>query len=76
MNSAHTARMIAALRTAKRVLAAERLSEFECFTIAPDRSYNQMNAGERAAIRRFDRAITKINAALKAPKIRTTRKAT
>jgi hypothetical protein len=58
-------RMKAALRTAKRVLAAERHEQFDCFTIAPDRSYEQMNNSERAAIRRFDRAITKINRSLR-----------
>lgn len=54
-----------ALRAAKRVLADARREQFECFTIAPDRSYEQMNPAERAAICRFDRAIAKINEALR-----------
>jgi hypothetical protein len=57
--------MAAALRAAKRVIADERRAQFDCFTIAPDRSYDQMCASERAAIRRFDRAIKKINEALR-----------
>ncbi|HUO87550.1 MAG TPA: hypothetical protein VMU08_00135 [Rhizomicrobium sp.] len=53
-----------ALKAARRLLIAERKSQFECFTIAPRRSYEQMNAAEREAIIRFDRVIEKINVAL------------
>ena len=62
--NAMVVQMADALRSAKRVLAAERRSQFECFTIPPDRSYDHMNNTERRAIRRFDRAIAKINEAL------------
>lgn len=58
-------RMASALRAARRVLVEERKLQFESFTIPPDRSFNQMNNDERRAIRRFDRAIAKINAALR-----------
>jgi len=54
-----------ALRAAKRVLADERRSQFECCTIPPARSYEQMDAHERRAIRRFDRVLAKINEALR-----------
>jgi hypothetical protein len=58
--------MYAALRTAKRVIAEDRAELWEDFTIAPDRSFDHMNNGERAMVRRLDRALVKINAALKA----------
>ena len=58
------AEMAAALRAAKRVLTRDRKDQFECVTIPPKRSYDQMNADERAFILRYDRAIAKINAAL------------
>jgi len=65
---ARMAEMKKALIAARRVLAAERRSQFECFTFAPHRntpqSYAEMIPTERAAIRRFDRAIDKINEAL------------
>ena len=59
------AQMADALRAAKRVLMAERKSQFESFTIPPHRSFDHMNSNERRAIRRFDRAISKIDEALK-----------
>lgn len=61
----HVAAMEAALRAAKHLLVVERRVQFDCFTISPDRSYDQMNAAERAAIRRFDRVIAKIDEVLK-----------
>lgn len=57
--------LAAALRTARRVLKDERESQFECFTIPPDRSFDHMNNDEKRVIRRFDRALAKINAALR-----------
>lgn len=59
-----------ALRSAKRVLSDERREQLSCFTICGAKAtkaeyYAQMNAGERAAIRRFDRAIAKINGAIR-----------
>lgn len=59
------AKMAEALRAAKRVLVAERKSQFESFTIPPDRSYDHMNVYERRAIRRFDQTIAKIDEALR-----------
>lgn len=56
--------VIDALETARRILKSERKSQFESFTIPPDRSFDHMNKSEAAAIRRFDRAIAKIDAAL------------
>lgn len=62
-------RMASALAHARVVLADERKGQFECFVIhgtkdTPD-AYKQMNPAERAAIRRFDRAIKKIDEALR-----------
>lgn len=54
-----------ALKAARRLLIAERKSQFQSFTIPPRRSYEQMERSERAAIAAFDRAIEKINAALR-----------
>lgn len=59
--------MIAALRSARRLLLSERNIQFDGFTIPPDRSYDQMEPEERAAIARFDRTIDKINKALFVP---------
>lgn len=56
--------MASALRSAKRVLAAERLSQLDSFTMS-DHNYDDMEPEERRAIERFDRAITKINDALR-----------
>jgi glyoxylate carboligase len=53
-----------ALRSARRLLIAERKSQFDCFTIPPRRSYRQMNRDERAVIVAFDKVIEKINGAL------------
>lgn len=58
------AKMADALRYAKRVIKAERKSQFDCFTIPPNRSFEHMNNSEAAAIRRFDRALSKIDKAL------------
>jgi hypothetical protein len=69
-NVASRARAVyAALTTARRVLADERREQFSCFVIpgtkdSPE-AYKHMNPGERAAIRRFDRAIAKIDEVLK-----------
>ncbi len=57
--------MHAALRTAKRVIAEDRKELWDDFTIEPDRSFDHMNNDERALVRRLDRALVKINAALK-----------
>lgn len=54
-----------ALKAARRLLISERRELFNCFTIAPDRSYDQMNVDERRCIKRFDRAIAMIGEALR-----------
>lgn len=58
--------MGSALRSARRILRDERKVMWESFTIPPDRSFNHMNSTERRDVRRFDRAIEKIEAALRA----------
>lgn len=68
------ARCRAAIITARLVLVAERREQFACFVIAgtPDTpaAYAQMGPGERAAIRRFDRAIKTADDALRWSKLR------
>jgi hypothetical protein len=58
-----------ALKAAKQVIATERREQFCCFTAPPHKdtpeAYAAMIAPERAAIRRFDRALAKIDAALR-----------
>lgn len=63
--TASIAKKDAALRSAKRLIAEERRSQFDSFTIAPQRGYSQMNPSERAAICRFDRALRKIKEAMR-----------
>jgi hypothetical protein len=64
-------RMAAALRSARRVIADERLEQLSCFVVGDLASYKSvkemyaaMIPPERAAIRRFDRALHKIDKAL------------
>lgn len=61
--------MASALRAARRVLVAQRRSEFCCYTPAPHRNtkatYDAMDAAERAAILRYDVVIAKIDEALR-----------
>ena len=62
---ASKATLIAALRSARRFIAAERKFHFEWSTIPPDRSYDQMSSAERGWIKTFDLVLAKIDAALK-----------
>ena len=56
-------RMADALRYVKRLISVERKSQFNSFTIPPNRSFEHMNKDEAAAIRRFDRVLAKIDEA-------------
>ena len=63
------AQMEKALRAALRLIVDERREQFRSFTLPPHRSnpetYAAMSEDERQAIRRFDRAIRKIEEALR-----------
>lgn len=54
-----------ALKLARSLIASERDTLFDCFTVSPDRSYDQMHKKERAIIRRFDRVLEAIDRVLK-----------
>ncbi len=65
--------MIAALKSARRLLIQERFEQASCFVVGGAAALRHMtdtealavmSPVERAAIRRFDRVIGKINAAL------------
>lgn len=55
----------AALRTARRVLWQDRTRLWCDCTIEPVRSWGHMNKDEKRAIQRLDRAVIKIDKALK-----------
>jgi hypothetical protein len=53
------------LRAVQRVIQDIRDSEFESYTIPPDRSFDHMNDHEKRVIRRYDRLLKKIDLALR-----------
>lgn len=69
MTTRNTKMIRGALAYARRILADERREQYGCFTLAPHKddaeTRKQMNATERWAIRRFDRAISRIDEAMK-----------
>jgi len=60
---------IDALKTARSVILIERRSQYESFTMPPHKNdaatFAQMNSTERYWIKKFDRAIDKIETAMK-----------